>query len=181
MVARIGLLGGECTGKSSLARALALALPACVVEEELRDFVDREGRVPRREDQPALLRAQAQAEEAIAARCLEAVLVADPAPLMTAVYSLLYFDDPSLVPAGVDHAGGYDLVVWCDPGIPWTPDGDQRDGPQERDRADDVIARLVADELAPRGIRVLRVAGGLEERVAAVRRAWQPGPPDPRT
>ena len=46
---RIGLIGGEGSGKTTLATALASALPACAVDEGLRAFVDREGRTPRRE------------------------------------------------------------------------------------------------------------------------------------
>ena len=105
-------------------------------------------------------------------------MVSDPAPLMTAVYSLLYFDDPSLVPAAVEHAAGYALLVWCDPGIPWVADGVQRDGPDARTAADALIAGLVAGELRPRGIPLLRVSGEVAARVSAVRRAWQPRPHD---
>ena len=43
---RIGLIGGEGSGKTTLATALASALPACAVDEGLRAFVDREGRTP---------------------------------------------------------------------------------------------------------------------------------------
>ncbi len=48
---RIGLVGGEGTGKTTLASALAVALPACVVDESLRAFVEREGRTPRADEQ----------------------------------------------------------------------------------------------------------------------------------
>ncbi len=170
---RIGLIGGEGTGKTTLATALASALPACAVDEGLRAFVDREGRTPRRGEQHALLVDQAAREEEVAAGCPHAWLVADPAPLMTAVYSLLYFDDDSLVAPAVGHAAGYDLVVWCRPDFPWSPDGIQRDGAAARDEADVIIGRLVAEELGPRGIRVLEARGVVDDRVAAVRRAWQ--------
>jgi nicotinamide riboside kinase len=171
---RIGLIGGECTGKSVLARALAEDLPACLVAEELRRFVDGQGRPPTAAEQPAILRAQRELEDGAAEACRHPCLVADPAPLMTAVYSLLYFDDGSLLRAGVEHAAGYDLVVWCAPDIPWVPDPGQRDGPAQREAADALIAAIVEEELEPRGIRVIRVDGAIGERVAAVRRAWQP-------
>ncbi len=172
-VRRIGLIGGEGSGKSTLAVALADALPACVVDEGLRAFVEREGRTPRREEQDSLMYEQAAREDEAAAACTQPVLVADPAPLMTAVYSLLYFDDDSLVAPAVRQAAGYDLVAWCRPDVPWAPDGIQRDGAGHRDAADAIIARLVRDELVPRGIRVLEVDGDVDHRVAAVRRAWQ--------
>lgn len=173
--ARIGLIGGECTGKSTLARRLAAALPACVVDESLRAFTARMGRPPRRAEQADLMGEQAACEDAAAASCDRGVLVADPAVLMTAVYSVLYFADDALVPRAVAHAQGYDLVVWCAPDLPWEPDPGQRDGADHRDRADAIIADLVQRELRPRGIPVLHVTGSVEERVTAVTRAWQPG------
>lgn len=170
---RIGLIGGEGSGKTTLAGALAALLPACVVDESLRAFVEREGRTPRRDEQESLMRDQAAREDEVAAACPHPWLVADPAPLMTAVYSLLYFDDDSLVAPALQHAAAYDLVVWCRPDMPWVPDGRQRDGSGQRDAADAIVGRLVREELAPRGIRVTGVEGDVDHRVAAVRRAWQ--------
>ena len=43
---RIGLLGGECTGKTTLGEDLARTLPGFVAEEYLRDFVSTFGRLP---------------------------------------------------------------------------------------------------------------------------------------
>jgi nicotinamide riboside kinase len=180
-VHRIGLIGGESTGKSTLAQALAARLPACVVDEGLRDFVEREGRPPLRDEQSAVLLDQQAREEAAADACPHETLIADPAPLMTAVYSLLYFDDPSLVRPAADLAAGYSLVVWCRPDIPWTADEGHRDGPDQRAAADRVIADLVRAELEPRGIRVVAATGSVAARVTAVTRAWQPGGPSALT
>ena len=170
---RIGLLGGESSGKSTLAAGLERALSACVVPEELRAFVEEHGRPPSRDEQVAVLRAQWEAEESAAATCAQGVLVADPATLMTAVYSEVYFDDASLTPQGVALADAYDLVVWCADDVPWRADGAQRDGEGHRAAAEQVIARIVATDLVPRGVRVIRVTGSVEERVAAVLQAWQ--------
>ena len=170
---RIGLLGGESSGKTTLARALEHTLPACVVPEQLRAFVEEHGRPPRRDEQLTVLLAQSAAEEAAAATCGRDVLVADPAPVMTAVYSEVYFDDVSLTPQGVALADAYDLVVWCADDVPWRADGAQRDGEGHRAAAEQVIARIVATDLVPRGVRVIRVTGSVEERVAAVLQAWQ--------
>lgn len=174
---RIGLVGGEGTGKTTLASTLAAGLPACVVDESLRAFVDREGRPPRRDEQEALLIEQAAREDETAAGCPHPWLVADPAPLMTAVYSLLYFDDDSLTAPALRHASGYDLVVWCRPDFPWAADGIQRDGSGRRAVADAIIARLVDEKLVPSGIRVVEAEGDVGRRAAAVRRAWQRGRP----
>lgn len=175
---RLGLIGAESSGKSTLAGALAAALPACIVPEELRAFVVREGRTPRQDEQAMLMAAQAEAEARIAATCPLPWIVADPAPLMTAVYSIAYFDDDSLVDAGLQQARGYRLVVWCDPGIPWQADQGQRDGPALRTATDSVIDGLVRGPIAGTSIDVLKVTGSVEQRVAAVleRLAWQPRP-----
>lgn len=174
---RIGLLGAECSGKSELAAALARTLPACVVPEELRAFVERTGRPPHQDEQSAILAAQVAAEEAVAAACPHRWLVADPAPLMTAVYSVAYFDDDTLLGDAIEHARGYADLLWCDIDLPWRPDGAQRDGPEYRQRVHDVIGRLVHDRLAPAGLRVRLLSGGPAARADAARRAWQPRGP----
>ncbi len=106
--------------------------------------------------------------------CALPTVVVDSSPLMTAVYSRLYFDDDSLVPFAAEAAAGYALVVWCGIDIPWAADGIQRDGVDHRARADALVAELVRTELEPRGIRVVHVTGSLVDRVATVGRAWQP-------
>ncbi len=92
---------------------------------------------------------------------------------MTAVYSLLYFDDDALLATAVEHAIGYDLVVWCRPDVPWAPDGLQRDGVARRDEADVILARLVPRSSCRAGSAWSRCQGDVDHRVAAVRRAWQ--------
>ena len=127
--------------------------------------------------------AQATAEQQVAELCRHPWLVGDPSPLMTAVYSLEYFDDDALVAAAIEQARDYHLIVWCDPGIPWQPDDGQRDGPARRTSTDAVITDLVHGPVAAAGLDVLKVTGTVDERVAAVldRLAWQPGRPVPPT
>ncbi|MCX6432766.1 MAG: ATP-binding protein [Actinobacteria bacterium] len=168
MPSRIGLIGGECTGKSTLATALGRHLPSCVVPEVLREVVDRLGRPPLPGEQAGIMAEQSAREDAMARACELPWLVADPAPLMTAVYSQLYFADDCLVSPAVEHARGYDLIIWCGADIPWTPDGVQRDGPAARDRADEIISTLVREDLRSLGSTVIKVTGGLDDRVATV-------------
>jgi len=171
---RIGLIGAECSGKSVLADALARDLDGCVVHEILREFVTEQGRPPHRDEQAGILVAQRTAEEQVAAECPAGLVIADPAPLMTAIYSVAYFDDASLLDAAVTDTQAYDLVVWCGIDLPWVPDEGQRDGPEQRARVDGLIASVVADQLEPAGVRLIRVAGPVDRRVGQVRRAWQP-------
>lgn len=169
---RIGLIGAESTGKTSLAEALGVELPACVVPEALRGFVEREGRPPHQGEQRDLMRAQVRAEELAARDCSSPWLVADPAPLMTAVYSVEYFDDPTLLPEGLDLIGGYALVVWCAPDIPWQEEPGVRDGMVHRTSVDAILRSRVVPMIEELGVPVLRVAGSVEDRVRAVL-AWQ--------
>ena len=173
LVRRIGLLGGECSGKSTLARELARTLPACVVTERLRDFVETNGRTPSQHEQIGLMLGQQAVEDAAAAACDAGVVVGDSAPLMIAVYSFVYFDDPTLIGPAVDLAGGYDLMLWCDVDLPWEPDGIQRDGPDMRQREHDIISDIIHTHLTPAGVRVELVSGGPDARAESARRAWQ--------
>jgi nicotinamide riboside kinase len=172
---RLGLLGGECTGKSAFAARISAETGAHVVGEYLRTFVETSGRPPTREEQVAMLDAQRAMDRH---ECPSPIHVADPAPGMTAVYSLVYFDDASLMEQALADARTFDLLVWCDTDIPWVPDGAQRDGPEFRDAAHAVLTERLVPLLREEGIPVLRVSGGIDERWAAIRErlteAWHP-------
>lgn len=148
---RIGLLGGECTGKTTLAEDLARALPGFVAEEYLRDFVRDYGRLPTAADQEGIYLTQqmtVRTVERAAAYSDTPWVIADPLPLMTAVYSVVYFDDHSLMAQGIEDASSYDVVLWCAPDLQWIAEEGIRDGDDFRDRADEVIRAYVAPHLA---------------------------------
>lgn len=161
---RIGLLGGESTGKTTLAMALADALPGFVAEEYLRDFVRDFGRVPMLADQEGIYLTQAMTVNTVlraAAHAQVPWVIADPLPLMTAIYSVAYFEDDALLAQGIDDASTYDVILWCAPDIEWTPDGPQRDGPDARDRVDQLIRDLLVPVLP-----LIHLTGSLDERLA---------------
>lgn len=172
---RLGLLGGECTGKSALAAHIAQETGAHIVGEYLRAFVEREGRPPAQDEQASIFAAQQAMDQHL---CPGSMHVADPVPGMTAVYSAVYFDDMSLLDRAVEDAARYDLLAWCDIDIPWEPDGPQRDGPTFRAAAHSVLAEHLVPRLRDRGTRVIRVSGDLDARWGALRlglpEAWQP-------
>jgi nicotinamide riboside kinase len=168
---RIGLLGGESTGKSTLALALADALPGFVAEEYLRDFVRDFGRLPTLADQEGIFLTQQMTVRTVARAAEYAEtpwVIADPLPLMTAVYSLVYFDDDSLLEAGIEDAATYDVVLWCAPDMPWVPEEGMRDGIDFRDRTDRVIAEYVAPRLP-----LERIRGTLDIRLVTALDALQ--------
>lgn len=162
---RVGLLGGECTGKTTIALALVEALDAASVGEVLREFVEREGRTPRPDEQAGIMHGQRAREDAATG----GIVICDPATLMTAVYSDIYFDDRSLDDEAIAQARDYDVLLWCRPDIPWLPEAMQHDGPDMRQRADDRIAELVAaHHLSP-----AQLLGTIDERMAVALAAME--------
>ncbi len=188
---RIGLIGGECTGKSTIAAMLAKRLSGSVASEVLREFVANRGRVPRRDEQRQVMLDQIAREESVMDAMIRSsanhahLVIGDPAPVMTALYSDVYYSDDSLLADAVQHTSSYDLLLWCRTDIPWVPDPGQRDGPEYRALVDARIGLFIHDSLAPAGIGVTELYGddetrlatavaAFEERLAAVSRAWQP-------
>jgi nicotinamide riboside kinase len=176
---RIALLGGESTGKTTLATALAATVRGIVVTEALRDFVADRGRPPERDEQRSILIAQRLREDHAATEHPHAPLLCDPATLMTAVYSQLYFDDDSLADDARAFARDYDALLWCRPDIPWTPDPGQHDGPEFRSRADALVGAWVR-ELAP-SLCVIEITGTVgrlaiaqHALTARLGSAWEP-------
>ena len=144
----IAIVGAESTGKSTLAAALAeriryqTGLRCGVVGEYLREWCDREARTPRAVEQLAIARAQQHRIEQ--ARTSHDVVVADTTALMIAVYSLLLFDDESLVPMAIDAQRGVAATLLTALDLPWVADGHQRDGPHVQAPVDHALRTLLA-------------------------------------
>ena len=163
----ISVVGGESTGKSTLAVALGQRLPGLVVPEYLRTWVDQQGRPPRATEQAAVMAAHHAAEQAAVLRADRAGLlwvVSDSGPLMTAVYSIQYYDDSSLLPRAVEWAAGNAGVIWCQDDFPWQPDP-QRDGAEARATSQQILAAVFAEHPE---LPVLLAAGPFEDRIDAV-------------
>lgn len=163
----ISVVGGESTGKSTLATELGVRLPATVVDEFLRDWVDQHGRVPDRAEQSAVLTGHRESESAALLEAERAGLswaVSDSGLLMTAVYSIQYYDDSALLPKALEWAAGNSVLVWCQDDFPWQPDP-QRDGPDARVASQEILATIFAGHP---GLPLLKVRGSVEERVRTV-------------
>ncbi len=162
----IALVGAESTGKSTLADELAAALAgrghaAVVVGEALREFCDRQGRTPRREEQAGI--ADEQTRRIAIARNDAEVVIADTTALMIAVYSDLVFADRSLYPTAESAQRGYELTLLTALDLPWVADGHQRDGEHVRVPVDERIRGA----LARAGVAWTTVAGQGPARLAA--------------
>jgi len=169
----IAVLGAESTGKSQLAATLGASLAGAgldvvVVPELLRTFCAEHGRTPRADEQAALARAQSGRIRQAAAR--HALVIADTTALMTAVYSELLFDDPSLYAESLQQqrACRLNLVMGLD--LPWVADGIQRDGP----RAQQAVDARLREVLQAQGLPFSVVYGAGRARAdAALGVVWR--------
>lgn len=177
----ISVVGGESTGKSTLATELGRRLSADVVSEFLRTWVDQhQGRVPSASEQAEVMAAQHESELAAllaADRSGRRRVIADSGPLMTAVYSIQYYDDPSLLARAVEWTSASECVVWCQDDFPWHPDP-QRDGSHARAKSQQILAAILAEHPE---LPTLAVNGPPSQRVAAVLSRLQSATPQQLT
>jgi len=153
---RICLIGAECTGKTTLARALALHFNGRCVPEALRQFCDAHGRTPTQAEQPTLIDLQlAQEDQAEQLGCQpdHDLLFCDTAPLLTAVYNQHYFADHSLMDRARSLHPRYSLTLLLEPDLPWVADGLQRDGPSTQAQVHAVLLQALSgvDHVVPVG------------------------------
>ncbi|HEV7591113.1 MAG TPA: AAA family ATPase [Longimicrobium sp.] len=163
-VRRVCLLGGESTGKTTLAEALARELCTGWVPEYGRQvWAEKEGRLDF-EDMEEIGRVQIATEEAAALRA-NRLVICDTSPLTTLFYSGHLFGRAS---AGLERMAerAYDLTVLCAADFRFVQDG-SRYGGEFRDRQH----AWYLGELEARRIPFLLATGPLEERVAQVRAA----------
>jgi NadR type nicotinamide-nucleotide adenylyltransferase len=172
-VLRVAILGAESSGKSTLAEALATHYGTLWVPEYLREFVDTHARVPFEHDQYPIARTQIEREHAAAARATT-FLFCDTTPLMTALYSGVYWNrvDPEL--AALDRAHDYACTLVVAPDVPWEADGLQRESEAVRQAVHEMVLRTLHERAigfvlitgSPRQ-RVLRAQGALEDLLRA--------------
>ena len=143
----IAVLGAESTGKTELAASLAQRLnrrgiQTALVGEYLREWCEREGRVPRHDEQAAIAEEQTRR---IADAARRGVVVADTTAVMTAVYSDMLFQDTSLYAHALAAQHGYAITLLTALDLPWVADGLQRDGPHVREPVDTMVRAALAN------------------------------------
>lgn len=161
--ARVGIIGGESTGKSTLAAALATHYRTVWVPEYLREFVQTQQRTPLPHEQFGIASTQVERELALLPRA-SGFLFCDTTPRMTAMYSLHYFGaiDAALEALMQSHA--YDFTIVAAPTNPWSGDGLMRDGEEVRQ----AVHKLVVDHLHAAGVAFLLADGDVPQRVRQV-------------
>lgn len=142
----VALLGGESSGKSTLARALQTDLQArglrCArVPEHLRHWCKTAGRAPQAHEQAAIAAEQTRQIQAAAQDTRSQVLIADTTALVIAAYSELYFQDRSLWPQALAAQRSLGLTLLMGLDLPWVGDGLFRDSPTVREHTDALLRR----------------------------------------
>lgn len=162
-VLRVAILGAESSGKSTLAEALAQRYGSVWVPEYLREFVDTLGRVPNEQDQYGIALTQRAREDA-AALDARRLLFCDTTPLMTALYSRVYWGRVDARLADLDASHDYASTFVTAPDTPWEPDGLQRESEEVRQQ----VHRMLLETLAARGIGYTLLEGELPHRIRQV-------------
>ena len=163
-VARVCVLGGESSGKTTLAGALAAHFDTAWVAEYGRELWESQDGILAYEDLLKIGREQLRREAAAAGQAGR-WLFCDTSPLTTYFYCVEMFGKAEA--QLLELAGhGYDLVVLCAPDFPFIQDGTRRDdGFRVRQHA------WYRAELARRGIAHVDVTGSVGDRVSQVARA----------
>jgi NadR type nicotinamide-nucleotide adenylyltransferase len=157
-VRRVCILGGESTGKSTLATALAQRLGTTVAEEYGRElWVERDGKLAYT-DLLTIAQNQVAREEALLGHA-HRWLVCDTSPLTTLLYSLHLFQraDPVLVTLS---ARSYDATLLCGLDVPYVQDGTRQEEPFREWQH-----RWYLDELHRRHVPFTALSGPLGQRV----------------
>ncbi|QYG08451.1 AAA family ATPase [Janthinobacterium sp. PAMC25594] len=160
-VTRVCVLGGESSGKTTLAAALAAHFDTGWVAEYGRELWESQDGILHYDDLLKIGREQLR-REAQAAMAAQRWLFCDTSPLTTYFYCVEMFGRAEQELARLaEHR--YELVLLCAPDFPFIQDGTRRDG--------DFRARQHAwyrDELARRGIAYVDVSGTVADRVGQV-------------
>jgi NadR type nicotinamide-nucleotide adenylyltransferase len=150
---RVVVTGSECTGKTTLARALAGQFGAPWVPERCRAYQDAKGGPLDESDVEPIAREHLAEVEAAEARA-SGLLVLDTDLVSTLVYARHYY---GACPAWIEEAARKspgDLYLLCAPDLPWEADA-------QRDRGDrrEEMHRLFEQAIGELGVRAVRVEG----------------------
>lgn len=169
-IKKVCLLGGESSGKTTLAAALAQHFDTRWVAEYGRELWEQQDGELAYDDLLKIGREQLR-REAAAVREAQCWLFCDTSPLTTYFYCVEMFGKAEAELADLAEAAGesYGLVLLCAPDFPFIQDGTRRDdGFRLRQHA------WYQAELARRDIAYVEVGGTLEDRVGQVARLLAP-------
>ena len=130
-VVRVVITGAESTGKTTLARHLAIHFAGLWQPEYLRTFVEQKGALPEPSDVSLIARGYLNLESRYLKRA-KSVLFYDTDLISNVLYSQYYFGQcPSWI-EDKSYERSADLYLLTEPDIPWEPDPAQRESPEIR-------------------------------------------------
>lgn len=157
-VERVAVLGGESSGKSTLARDLAQQLGSLHCPEYARElWMERSGRL-QLTDMPDIARMQVDREDRLAGLC-NRYLICDTSPLTTLFYSRDLFGTAAPELEALARRP-YAHTILCAPDIPFHQDGTRRDATFRAQQQ-----TWYERELSDRGIEYLALSGDPAARV----------------
>jgi len=162
---RICIVGGESTGKSTLAERLAEHYGTVYVPEFARPWLTPRGGKYTIAEAIIIARGQVEAEDRLAPQA-NRVLFCDTDPLTTTIWSELFFGDVDPAVRELADARRYDLYIVTAPDLPWEHDG-LRHSPDSREWFDRRLMELLRARPEPH----VRVHGPIAERLATATRA----------
>jgi NadR type nicotinamide-nucleotide adenylyltransferase len=159
---RIVVTGSECTGKTTLASAIAAKLDAPFSTESARDYVSELGRAVQFSDVEPIARRQIEIEDALLGDG-SPMYIFDTDLFSTLIYSRLYFGRCPDWIEPLCRARRADLYLLCGIDLPWIKDGFQRghDTPKKRQHAHDLFANVLNEN----GCSVTAVSGLNDDRL----------------
>jgi NadR type nicotinamide-nucleotide adenylyltransferase len=160
-VRRICLLGGESTGKSSLAAALAAHFGTRHVAEYGRELWEQQNGRLAFEDMLRIARTQVDREDSTAGQA-HRYLFCDTSPLTTLFYSLEMFGRADLELVRLSHRA-YTKCFLCAPDFDFVQDGTRRDAAFRTKQHEWYLS-----ELEGRQVNWSFLTGSSEERLATV-------------
>lgn len=157
-VKRVGILGGESSGKTSLAQAMAVALQSAWVPEYGRELWEQKSGALTFDDLLDIAKVQEAREERLAQQA-NRWLACDTTPLTTLCYSHAMFGKADAALEALAERR-YDILLLCAPDFPFVQDGTRRDTDFRA-----MQHEWYQDFLNRKGIAYTVVAGSLEQRV----------------
>lgn len=158
----MAFIGGESTGKTTLARTMAERLETAWVPEYGRTLWEGQGGILQAQDLARIATTQLQNESATVLHA-HRWLFCDTTPLVTLGYSGWMFDGGAQEVLRQAAARPYDLLFLCAPDIPFEQDGTRVGaGFRERQHA------WYQQQLRERGMEYVLLEGPLEARIACV-------------
>jgi NadR type nicotinamide-nucleotide adenylyltransferase len=161
-VQRVCLLGGESSGKSTLAEALAREFNTSHVAEYGRELWDAKSGALSFDDMRQIAEVQVRREDNATTQA-NRFLFCDTSPLTTLFYSHQMFGkaEPTLERLAERR---YDFTILCAPDFPFVQDGTRH--PEDFRKRQH---RWYLNELAKRGITYQLVTGSLDARISQLR------------